>query len=352
MASENSLQQIFDKAKREFERELPSRISFRSLLRVTTIDEVYDAAREYQDEQVKTSGGIRNLQRIQPLLDRLNEFAGVIEVFVQVQPDILALIWGPIKLLIQLVSGWTQGYDAVVKMMERIGELLPCFSDVVIHFLDIERIKDILGLFFRDILDFFLAMFQFFSLPRTFALRTPLPLPLPLPLNCTRERCHARYYAHNNRIVKDAKSYLRLSGQSIERESRSLKQTSSGTRAYWGTILPMNTSEENTRHARRRLNTLERRKHLGPPSASEPWKRRYVPQHMALDSMGCATNSAMERQDGSRRTICFAPGLICRRPRKSRSGCAVFLGQVSATRTVPKPSADPSAKEKPSSPVG
>ncbi|KAK0617622.1 hypothetical protein B0T14DRAFT_569112 [Immersiella caudata] len=166
MASENSSQQVFDKARREFERELPSRISFQSLLRVTTIDEVYDAAREYQDEQVKTSGGIRNLQRIQPLLDHLKEYAAVIEVFVQVQPDILALIWGPIKLLLQLVSGWNQGYDAVVKTMERIGELLPCFSDVVTHFLDIERIKDILALFFRDILDFFLAMFQFFSLPR------------------------------------------------------------------------------------------------------------------------------------------------------------------------------------------
>jgi len=169
MASANPLQQVFDAAKREFEAELPSRTPFQSLLSATTIDEVYNAMERYQKEQWKTSK-LRHLQRIQPLLARLKEYAGVIEVFVQVKPDILALLWGPIKLFLQWTSGWNQGFDAVVKAMERIGELLPCFNDLVVHFLDIERIKDLLGLFYRDILDFYLALVQFFSLSRKFFL--------------------------------------------------------------------------------------------------------------------------------------------------------------------------------------
>lgn len=165
MASVNPLQQVFDKAKREFKSELPARVSFDSLLAAATIDDVYDVAEKYQKEQQKTSK-LRHLQRIQPLLDRLKEYAGVIEVFVQVKPDVLALLWGPIKLLLLWTSVWNQGFDAVVKTMERIGELLPSFSDVVRHFIDVDRIRDILGLFYRDILDFYVVMVQFFSLPR------------------------------------------------------------------------------------------------------------------------------------------------------------------------------------------
>jgi len=169
MTSVNPLQQVFDEAKREFESKLPSCVPFRSLLSATTIDEVYDAAEKYQKEQEQGKlSKLRHLQRIQPLLARLKEYAGVIEVFVQAQPEILALIWGPIKLLLQWTSGWSQGFDAVIKTMERIGELLPCFNDFVIHFLDIERIKDLLGLFYRDILDFYLALVQLFSMSRKF----------------------------------------------------------------------------------------------------------------------------------------------------------------------------------------
>jgi hypothetical protein len=169
MASADPLQQVFNAVKREFEAKLSSHTPFQSLLSAATIDEVYNALERYQKEQAKTSK-LRHLERIQPLLARLKEYAGVIEVFVQVKPDILALLWGPIKLLLQWTSGWSQGFDAVVKTMERIGELLPSFNDLVVHFLDIERIKDLLGLFYRDILDFYLVLIQFFSLSRKFFL--------------------------------------------------------------------------------------------------------------------------------------------------------------------------------------
>lgn len=171
MASVDPLQQVFDAARREFERELPPSTLFRSLLTVTTVDEVYDATDRLQLDQ---AAKLCHLRRIQPYLNRLQQFASAIEVFVQVKPDVLALLWGPIKLLLMLTSEWLEAFDAVVRTIERIGELLPRFSEAVVSFLDTERIKDMLGLFYRDILDFHLEVLKFFSLRRKPFAQSPL----------------------------------------------------------------------------------------------------------------------------------------------------------------------------------
>ena len=43
-----------------------------------------------------------NLGRIRPLLKTLLSYSLVIEVFVNAKPDVLAFIWGPIKLCLQV----------------------------------------------------------------------------------------------------------------------------------------------------------------------------------------------------------------------------------------------------------
>ncbi len=252
MPSTNPLQQVFDAAKHEFVAALLSRTPFQDLLSTATpIDEVYDAAEKYQREQSRTAGKLRNLQRIRPLLNRLNEYAGAIEVFVQVKPDILALLWGSIKLILQWTSGWNQGLDAMVKTIERIGELLPSFSDLVVHFIDVEHIKDILGLFYRNILDFYLVMVQFFSLPRT----------LPSSIRVFSKiylAPHATYHGPTDKSChfKSGRFYLRRCGQSIEKRSRLSKDVSRSTPDCWGTILPTSTSRESTKPARKSLSAL------------------------------------------------------------------------------------------------
>jgi hypothetical protein len=57
-----------------------------------SIQEVYDVTDDIQRTQ-SSSGTLRNLSRIKPYLDGLSQYAGVIEVFVQAKPDLLALIW-------------------------------------------------------------------------------------------------------------------------------------------------------------------------------------------------------------------------------------------------------------------
>lgn len=58
----------------------------------TSIEEVYDATDEIQRGQGKTRT-LRNLKKIQPYLDCLNHYAGILETFVQAKAEFLALIW-------------------------------------------------------------------------------------------------------------------------------------------------------------------------------------------------------------------------------------------------------------------
>ena len=62
------------------------------LLALQTIDDVYAETDKIQEEQGQ-KGLLRNSNKIKPYLLWLQQFSGVIEVFVQVNPSILALIW-------------------------------------------------------------------------------------------------------------------------------------------------------------------------------------------------------------------------------------------------------------------
>lgn len=58
----------------------------------TTIKDVHGEIERIQVEQGR-KGCLRNLKKIQPYLECITQFSGVIDTFVQVKPDILALIW-------------------------------------------------------------------------------------------------------------------------------------------------------------------------------------------------------------------------------------------------------------------
>lgn len=80
----------FDDALFTFKRDLPDaeKLDFAQ----TTIGDVLKAAKDIQEKQSKR-GLLRNLNRIRPYIDGLVQFSGVIEVFVQGKPEIMAFIW-------------------------------------------------------------------------------------------------------------------------------------------------------------------------------------------------------------------------------------------------------------------
>lgn len=60
--------------------------------KVATFDELKAAIKDIQTEQARRKS-LQNMARIRKYLNGLEQYAGVIEVFVNSKPDILAFIW-------------------------------------------------------------------------------------------------------------------------------------------------------------------------------------------------------------------------------------------------------------------
>lgn len=106
------------------------------------------------------------MSKIEPFLEGLKGYSAVIEVFMQAKPDVLSLIWGPIKLILQWADVLKQSMDAIVDTTAEIGSLIPEFRISSKIFSEDTTIREILVLFFKDILDFYVIALKFFSSPR------------------------------------------------------------------------------------------------------------------------------------------------------------------------------------------
>lgn len=158
-------QAAFESAIRDFKEGLDDERLYKTILESKSIDDVYDATDKLQEEQAK-NGHLRHLSKIEPYLRNLQEYAASIEVFIQVKPDIMALIWGPIKLLLQWASALKTSFDAIINTIAEIGTLLPEFTRVVRIFGNNKQMNDVLALFFKDIIEFYAIALRFFKLPR------------------------------------------------------------------------------------------------------------------------------------------------------------------------------------------
>lgn len=81
----------FEAAVKSFQEELPNRDEF-DFRGVETIDDVYKEINITQEEQGRKRE-LRYMKRIEPFLDCLEQYSEVLDTFVQVRANVLALIW-------------------------------------------------------------------------------------------------------------------------------------------------------------------------------------------------------------------------------------------------------------------
>ena len=165
LSADHPVQLAFENAMREFKAKLGNDSLYEEILKTRSIDQVYDATDALQKEQAQ-KGHLRHLAKIMPFLERLREYSGAIDTIAQAKPDVLALIWGPIKLVIQWASALKQSFDTIVDTTAQLGRLLPEFGEVAVLFKENKHIKDVLFLFFQDVLDFHVVTLKFFSMTR------------------------------------------------------------------------------------------------------------------------------------------------------------------------------------------
>ncbi|KAI0415692.1 hypothetical protein F5X98DRAFT_388586 [Xylaria grammica] len=158
----DALRSEFKEAARLFKDSLPSSVPFNEISGITTISDVYDFTDKIQADQHR-SGGLRNLPKIRVYLERLDGYVAVIKDIISGNSEVLALLWGPIVLLLQLAGTLDNAYDAVIDSIAKIGQYFPNFqaSDSTLNRGD--EIEGVTVLLFKDILNFYREVLQPFT---------------------------------------------------------------------------------------------------------------------------------------------------------------------------------------------
>ena len=95
MASNAWFEEVLNDARREFLNSLPNAHGY-DFSKFGTIDEVYDVIDDIQKKQSNTKS-LKALKRIEPYIDGLRDYIGVMDTFAQVKPDIICLIWASVS---------------------------------------------------------------------------------------------------------------------------------------------------------------------------------------------------------------------------------------------------------------
>ncbi|KAF5659325.1 NACHT domain-containing protein [Fusarium denticulatum] len=165
MSTSTPAQQALEQAQQRFRSKVESPSIYDEILIAGTIEEVYKLTNDIQSK-LAPQGKLRHLAKIKPFLDRLSEYASVIEVFIQAKPDILALIWGPIKIILHWSSQISSVLDKVADILETVGYALPHFARMAQTFNASDAVMSALTLYYEDILDLYAIFFHFFRKTR------------------------------------------------------------------------------------------------------------------------------------------------------------------------------------------
>lgn len=156
-------QQAFEAAKKSFRKDLRDDGLYEDILNTDSIDKVYEAIEKIQNNQ-DAERRLRRIGKMKSVLEKLKGFNKAMDTYAQVKPEIMALVWGSIRVLLELTDNVAKLADAVVTAMEDISDALPYFNDVGKIFDNNNKLRDILALFYKDMIQFYAIALRFFHM--------------------------------------------------------------------------------------------------------------------------------------------------------------------------------------------
>ncbi|ETS80391.1 hypothetical protein PFICI_07920 [Pestalotiopsis fici W106-1] len=193
---DNHLASQFELAARTFEKKLPKPDLWVQILEVTSVSDLYTITDSLQEEQRQNSG-LRNLSKIQLYLKRLEGFANIISDVVSKSRNVLAVIWGPLALLLQWAKTLDYAFDCLLGAFAEVGKRLPDFMEID----QSSATKEILFLFFKDLIDIYLEILKPFNHPKWMHVF---------------ESFWPRYELHIQEIVCHVERHTRLMGNNVQ----------------------------------------------------------------------------------------------------------------------------------------
>jgi hypothetical protein len=161
-ASTNAFALDFKLSIQMFQKELPKSFIWDDIAKINSIDHIYDITDKIQASQQKCDG-LRDLTRIRLYLQRLESYTAVARDIIPRNCDALALLWGPVGLLLQWAATHDKAYESLINSIAEIAQVLPDFQASAATFSRSMETKEILVLFFEDILNFYLEASQPFG---------------------------------------------------------------------------------------------------------------------------------------------------------------------------------------------
>ncbi|KAF3057116.1 Vegetative incompatibility protein HET-E-1 [Daldinia childiae] len=149
----------FDKALAAFRSRLTP--SETAQFQVATLDDLKVTILAIQRDQ-RDRKKMMHMDRISSFLEAMEQFGKVVETFLNIS-EMLAFIWGPIKLLLLTAATWLESFDALLDAYQLIAENLPTFKIYQNLFRESDSMQELLQCIWVDIFDFHIQALRIFG---------------------------------------------------------------------------------------------------------------------------------------------------------------------------------------------
>lgn len=161
----------FENLSQSFKKEFSESVGSDELIKTKSLDGVYDIIDELQHSQE-----LRDLPKMELCLERLHSYTKMVCDTIIGSSEYIALVWGPLGLLLRRSREFDTAYVAVIDAMAKIGEALPDFHTSDAFLRQKSESKEILVLLFKDLLDFYRVTLKPFSQAGNDSIQSRSPL--------------------------------------------------------------------------------------------------------------------------------------------------------------------------------
>ncbi|KAF2219821.1 hypothetical protein BDZ85DRAFT_41489 [Elsinoe ampelina] len=127
----------------------------------TTIENLHTTIQAIQNRH-RTTRKIKNLNRLRKFVEIFDAYSKTLDLFVNVN-DLIAFVWGPVKLLLLLTHKVADAFDALLQVYQQIGHDLPIFAQYKALFQDESAMREVLLAMLEVVFDFHQRALRFFE---------------------------------------------------------------------------------------------------------------------------------------------------------------------------------------------
>jgi len=98
----------------------------KTLFHEATLENLYYGTSNFEQDD-RNSKSRKVIQKLQPLVEKIEDYGKALDAYVNIAPMYLSPIWGSIRVLMVIARTYGKFYNRIVETLGRIGDVLPRF---------------------------------------------------------------------------------------------------------------------------------------------------------------------------------------------------------------------------------